>query len=135
MSLGDVTKRAATTEPTTPKAAPKAERTNLAALNQEAAAIVAEFAVAEAALKAATKARDAAKAKALALFNEHAIQDLDGPEGRVQIIVAMGSRRLDLDKVRDLLTEEQVEDCTVVGASQTKVSFKAAKAKGPKEVK
>ena len=134
MALGDVTKRAATTEPT-PKAAPKAERTNLAALNQEAAAIVAEFAVAEAALKAATKARDAAKKKALALFNEHAIQDLDGPEGRVQIIVAMGSRRLDLDKVRDLLTEEQVEDCTVVGASQTKVSFKAAKAKGPKEVK
>ena len=134
MSLGDVTKRAATTEPTS-KAAPKPERTNLAQLNQEAATIVAEFAVAEAALKAATKARDAAKAKALALFNEHAIQDLDGPEGRVQIIVAMGSRRLDLDKVRDLLTEEQVEDCTVVGASQTKVSFKAAKAKGPKEVK
>lgn len=134
MSLGDVTKRAANTEPTT-KSTAKSGRTNLGALNQEVASIVAEFAAAEAALKVAKEAREAAKARALEVFNAHGIQDLDGPEGRVQVIVAMGSRRLDQKKVKALLTAEQIEDCTHVGKTQTKVKFVVNKHAGPTEVK
>lgn len=121
MSIADILKETAPT--TAPEA--KKERQSLSGLNAEVQAVVTEMAKAEALLAAAKAAREAAVAKAKAIFERTGVEDLEGAEGKVQVITTKGSRRLDLKKVRKLLTEEQVEDCTTVGASSTRVQFTA----------
>ena len=118
MSIADIITR---TEKTAP--APKEERQSLSGLNAEVQAVVTEMARAEAALAAAKAARDEAVAKAKAIFERTGVEDLEGAEGKIQVITAKGARRLDTKAVRKLLTEEQIEDCTVVGKASTRVKF------------
>jgi hypothetical protein len=123
MSIADIL--AAAAPAATPAPARKAERQSLSGLNSRVQAVVTAMAVADAAVKAAKEARDAAVAEAKAIFEETGLEDLEGAEGKVQVIVTKGSRRLDLKQVRAILTANQVEDCTTVGKASSRVKFTA----------
>jgi hypothetical protein len=64
----------------------------------------------------------------MALYDEHGLNIINGDEGVIMVSVVQGSRRLDADMARALLTPEQVEACTKQGDPTTKITFTARKA-------
>ena len=135
MGIKNITAAAAVTATSKAAAAPTTERPSLAVLNQRVTAAVTAMAEAEALMEVAKAKAAAAKEEAKAIFEETGLLDLEGAEGKIQLIVAKGARRLDTKAVKALLTEDQIEDCTKVGAASTRVKFVASAAAALTEVK
>lgn len=97
------------------------------------ASLVSDFAKAKADVAEATARLDALKKRVVEVAEELGLTALHGEVGHVEVVHMPGSSRLDLDKVRRLLDENQVAVCTVTGKPYTQVRFKAAAKVDPGE--
>jgi hypothetical protein len=97
------------------------ERKSLEALTEEIQSAAKKFADANAALKAAEKVRNEAKAAILALHEEHGVEDFEipgAPDGEVVKVVTMPGRKgVDWDLLAEKTSPELVQAVTKVGSS------------------
>jgi len=112
------------------------ERKSLAALTEEIQSAAKKFADANAALKAAEKARDEAKAAVIALHEEHGIEDFEIPgdpdENVVKVVTMPGRKGVDWDLLAEMTSKEVVDAVTKIGASYYSVKVGKKKAKKPR---
>jgi hypothetical protein len=89
--------------------------------------LVTEYAKAWWAEKDAKAKKEAVKKRILALHKRNGIDSLDGPEGEILIVHAKDSTGLVTKMVKDILTEDQIKQCTgVTRKGGIRVDFKPA---------
>lgn len=105
----------------------KASEVKVVAVDDEVAALVADYASFkqdEAELKMRA---EVLKARALDLHEKHGIDDFKGSEGTVQVIHSAGPLNFDKKKALTFLSEEQAKECLKRGKGSTSVKFLPSK--------